>query len=77
MKIPHYSLSFIESSFELPKEWSTMEEKDNLMVVQIKSGTSEYSGVIDRFHGQVGKREIVKVSNMYTCTQMNHFQTCK
>uniref|UniRef100_A0A8B8E892 Poly [ADP-ribose] polymerase n=1 Tax=Crassostrea virginica TaxID=6565 RepID=A0A8B8E892_CRAVI len=53
-----------KSSFELPKEWSTMEEKDNLMVVQIKSGTSEYSGVIDRFHGQVGKREIVKLERI-------------
>ena len=39
-----------------------MEEKGNLVIVQIKSGTSEYSGVIDRFHGQVGKREIVKVN---------------
>ena len=57
-------LSFIESSFEPPKKWTAMKEDANLEVVQISSGNSEYSGVIDRFQGQVkrlGIKQIVKV----------------
>ncbi|XP_061194415.1 protein mono-ADP-ribosyltransferase PARP14-like isoform X2 [Saccostrea echinata] len=52
-----------DSTFEPPPEWTAMKE-ENLVVVQVKSGTPEYSSVIDRFHGQVGKRNIVKLERI-------------
>lgn len=38
-----------------------MPDSDNLAVVPVNSGSPDYTNVIKRFHGQVGKREIVKV----------------
>ena len=38
-----------------------MKEDANLEVVQISSENSEYSGVIDRFQGHVGGKQVVKV----------------
>lgn len=54
-------LALTDSTFEPPSEWSGMKDSDNLVVVQVKSGSPEYSSVIDRFHAQVGKKEIVQV----------------
>ncbi|XP_078312815.1 protein mono-ADP-ribosyltransferase PARP14-like [Crassostrea virginica] len=53
-----------KSSFEPPKEWSPMEEKDNLVVAEVYSGTSEYSDVIQKFLRQVGKLEIIKLERI-------------
>ena len=53
--------SFLENSLEYPKEWKTMKQGENLEVVQISSGNPEYSGVIDKFHTKIGKKEIIKV----------------
>lgn len=55
------NLSCTDSTFEPPSEWSAMKDSDNLVVVLVKSGSPEYSSVIDRFHAQVGKKEIVQV----------------
>lgn len=38
-----------------------MKDSDNLVIVPVNSGSTEFSSVIDRFQAQVGKREIVKV----------------
>lgn len=38
-----------------------MKGSDNLVVVPVNSGCTEFSSVIDRFQAQVGKKEIVKV----------------
>lgn len=54
-------LSCAASTFEPPSEWSAMKDSDNLVVVQVNSGSPEYSSVIDRFQTQAGKKEIVKV----------------
>nr|XP_034317327.1 protein mono-ADP-ribosyltransferase PARP14 isoform X2 [Crassostrea gigas] len=53
-----------DSTFEPPSEWSTMKDSDNLVVVPVDSGSTEYSSVIDRFHAKVGKREIVKLERI-------------
>lgn len=42
-----------------------MEEKDNLVVAEVYSGTSEYSDVIQKFLRQVGKLEIIKVKDVH------------
>lgn len=55
-------LSCVASTFKPPVEWSAMQDSDNLVVVQVNSGSTEYSGVIDRFQAQLKiKVEIVKV----------------
>ena len=38
-----------------------MKQDENLEVVQISSGNPEYSGVIDKFQTNIGKKEIIKV----------------
>lgn len=48
-------------TFELPSEWSTMPDSDNLSVVPVNSGSPDYTNVMNRFHREVGRREIVKV----------------
>lgn len=53
------TFTYIDSTFEPPPEWTAM--TDNLAIIQVPQGNAEYSNVIDRFHGQVGKRNIVKV----------------
>lgn len=58
-------LSCADSTFEPPAEWSVMQDSENLAVVQVKTGATEYSSVIDKFQAKVGKREIVKVRLYY------------
>lgn len=55
-------LSCAAANFEPPAEWSAMQDSDNLVVVQVNSGSTEYSIVIDRFQAEVNEKvEIVKV----------------
>lgn len=42
-----------------------MPDSDNLSVVPVNSGSPDYTNVINRFHDQVGKREIIKVRVAY------------
>lgn len=57
----HFFLPCIDSNFEPPAEWSTMQDSDNLVVMPVNTVSLEYTSVVDRFHRQEDKREIVKV----------------
>ncbi|XP_061194416.1 protein mono-ADP-ribosyltransferase PARP14-like [Saccostrea echinata] len=56
------------STFEPPPEWTAMSESENLVVIQVPSGSQEYLKVIDRFQGELQtsgiKSDIIKLERI-------------